>query len=298
MRSDLYQRHKVRHEKGMWLRRNGGVLEKSAQRSLDEQKQSKDTLREVSSIPVQHISVPKDPLPPNFEAPSSRIRDNVPEVPQYDGSSDHGLGMRNGHGMTDSNRGQGISYDALFFDDSANIQDLPDDLDWFFENTQPDLMAMDLETSFAPTETFESHEAGAILSLPSYHQQSASPSTSTYESTWSIACSNILASLHSLPPDLLESPFFHPPNLAMFYDLYFKNYHHHFPILHRPSLSITEAPPLLLTAILTLGATLAPDPAFFYIGQRIHDALRWIIFAVSILKVPDPIKLILLDWRI
>lgn len=60
-------------------------------------------------------------------------------------------------------------------------------------------------------------------------------------------------------------------------------------LLHRPTLSITGSPPLLITAIVTLGSTLAADETIYCLGQRIHDALRWVIFASGHFEPPAPL---------
>lgn len=100
-------------------------------------------------------------------------------------------------------------------------------------------------------------------------------------SPW-VAISPILrSSLDGLSADVLSSQFFNPSNLVQFYDLYFNNYDPHFPFLHRPSLVPIEMPPLLLLAIVALGATLSTDPTNFEIATRVHDDLRFRMCRVS-----------------
>jgi hypothetical protein len=100
-------------------------------------------------------------------------------------------------------------------------------------------------------------------------------------SPW-IAVSSILrSSLDGLSSDILNSQFFSPSNLVQFYDLYFNNYHPHFPFLHRPSLVPIEMPLLLLVAIIALGATLSGDPTNFEIAAKVHDDLRFRMCRVS-----------------
>jgi hypothetical protein len=275
----------------MWYRQVGGVVEKPALKEQPPAHKANRALDELLSAAAAQSSLPGPEDSRSLPFQEEIVRDNGRDdiIDQFENGIGTHFEAKVSRQALETNRSQGLSYmlpnegiDTLFFDDSTNVQDLPEDLDWFFEANQPGSMStVDIVSGVSPLPMFQ-----GVSSIPaplSYPQQTPSPSTSTYESTWSIAQSRMISSLQSLPPELLESPFFNLHNLAMFYDLYFKNYHHHFPILHRPSLSVAEVHPLLLTAIVTLGATLAADPVFYFLGQQIHDALRWIILAVSTL---------------
>ena len=169
---------------------------------------------------------------------------------------------------------------ALFFDDSIGLQDIPDDLNWFFEDIPMGSTSNGELTLMVPENTLPFTVSSPFVD-PQHSQQSPSTSVSMNSDAWSTVRITLLASLSSLPQEILDTSFFHPSNLAIFYELYFENYHPHFPFLHRPSLSPAEASPLLIAAIVTLGSTLASDAAHYNVGQRIHDSLRWITFGVS-----------------
>jgi len=261
-------------------------VEKTAKRNRSRSSSPSQIARELSPAHSTPELSPQNPPPEAFEIQGVRRESNASVRNQYD-SRHNALRTKSTPTVPEFHRGYGLSYnlpadgaDTLFFDDSTNIQDLPEDLDWFFEASQSELVSsLDMSSAVAPPTTFQI--AAAMPELLSSNHQPILPAIPSYDNAWLIARSKILASLHSLPQELLESPFFQRSNLALFYDLYFKNYHHHFPILHQPSMLVAEAPPLLLTAIITLGATLIADPVLYSIGTQIHDALRWIILSVS-----------------
>lgn len=257
------------------------MVEKRGQRSQNRRSPSPQTASHLSSPP-------QESLPSSSDYQTVREEEDQCTAGSQHEDTDH-FGTK--HHLDNFYRIHDIAStpaldvaETLFFDESANIQDFPEDLDWFFEESQPGIFST---MGLQPAPTFP--EPVTIPAFLNFHQPILSPSPSTYDVEWTVARANILASLSSLPPDLLESSFFRPDNMAMLYVLYFKNYHHHFPILHQPTLIVSEAPPLLLTAILTLGATLATDPAFYYLGQRIHDALRWIILATGKFEPLSPL---------
>lgn len=170
---------------------------------------------------------------------------------------------------------------SLFFDPSLNTADLYQDFDWLFENISTDFNPNGDLPAVASPETSISASNISPPSLPpntphapSYH--SAQPSSAP----WVAVQGRLLEALGTLPPEIFMSSFFYPSNLSYFYDLYFENYHPHFPIIHKPTFHPTKASPLLMAAILTLGSTLSSDIAHFETATRIHDTLRYIIFNV------------------
>lgn len=268
----------------MWYRQVGGVVEKAALRSQNHDRPIHRVGKASSSSLLSQNTEPEGlaQAESNTLNAASFTDSDIP----FGGLS----GCKSTHPGYEHHRNQGFfnnisaeGGETLFFDDSTNPQDLPDDLDWFFEASQPVLVPpIIMGVTGGNSGPYEPIPAIPEIQ-PSDHQSASAeiPSTPEFDNSWSIARSKILLSLQSLSPEILQSRFFEPSNLSLFYDLYFKNYHHHFPILHQPSISITEAPPLLLTAILTLGATLAVDTSLYFIGQKIHDALRWVILSVS-----------------
>ncbi|KAK7227951.1 hypothetical protein V2G26_000121 [Clonostachys chloroleuca] len=80
--------------------------------------------------------------------------------------------------------------------------------------------------------------------------------------------------------------------LEQFMLSYWENYNAHFFLLHQPTFCVQDAPPLLLVAILTLGATLSPDEGHYRVAETIHQNLRWLIFTSPSFQVPAPLWVI------
>lgn len=245
VRPDLYQRHKARHDRGMHFRNTGGVV--AAAGVVQNIISDTTTLPDTPQISTSLMS--RRTYQVNSTAPAFVSRS--PDDPE-----------------------------TLFFDNSTNVWDLPDSLEWFFEAPIQDSVI---------TAISDNHPSSMPAPFPSFHDSllpvsetlTLAPDTTVVTSNcWSTVQSRLIKSLFSLPPDLLQSEFFQPNNLAMCFNLYFENYHSHFPILHRPTLIAAAAEPLLIASIITLGSTLATDEAIYSLGQRIHDSLRWIIFQV------------------
>jgi hypothetical protein len=137
----------------------------------------------------------------------------------------------------------------------------------------------------APSSSFLSPPA----TLPPFQDHMALPySMPTTENTWFTVQGKLLQALSSIQQDL-HPHFFAPANLATCFNLYFDNYNPHFPLIHRPSLILTEAEPLLLAVIITFGSTLSSDEMIYEIGQKIHSNLRWIIFQTGAFEPPCPL---------
>lgn len=181
---------------------------------------------------------------------------------------------------------------SLFFDPSFNVPDPSLDFEWLFENISTDFNPNgDLPFMTSPG----SSTSPSNISPPSF--PSNAPDSLPYpppyspSAPWMAVQGRLLETLHTLPADIFVSSFFYPSNLSHFYDLYFGNYHPHFPILHKPTLDPEKAPPLLMAAVLTLGSTLSHDVAHFEAAVKIHDSLRYIIFTVR--QLPNVISVIL-----
>jgi hypothetical protein len=184
-------------------------------------------------------------------------------------ADDQYLGNISGSMMSGDYFGIGRA-NPLFFDASADFHDVPNDLDWFFQ----DILQQ------TPSVASEYDAVSEPVLFPYLQQENVG--FSLYgESPWTTVSSILRSSLDGMSPDALNSRFFDPDNLANFFDLYFNNYHPHFPFLHRPTLIPVETPPLLLTAIVALGSTLSPDTDHFVIATKIHDDLRWRVCKVS-----------------
>jgi hypothetical protein len=165
----------------------------------------------------------------------------------------------------------------MFFDSSMDTQGLSDELDWLFGTISPE-----------QADNYEPLGSNEEPVLPSFSPHSTNSHHSltdvifSIDGLWVDVREKILLALQGLLPACLESSFFEPNNLEQFYRIYFANYNTHFPILHEASFSCSDAPPLLLLSILTLGATLS-DEEHFKTSEIIHDKLRWLIFSVSTL---------------
>ncbi|OJJ48597.1 hypothetical protein ASPZODRAFT_150792 [Penicilliopsis zonata CBS 506.65] len=187
---------------------------------------------------------------------------------------------------------------SLFFD-SACLPDSLRDFEWLFDNVSADFGA----ASEGASNINNSNTSGISrersmstttvdLSPSSFSMQTSqirSPplmDSSSYFAPWVTVQGRLLEALRILPPEILVSSFFYPANLARFFELYFENYHHHFPILHKPTLDPTKAPPLLITAIITLGSTLSSDAGHFEMATKIHDSLRYIVFNTADFEPP------------
>lgn len=88
-------------------------------------------------------------------------------------------------------------------------------------------------------------------------------------------------------PALRFKKYFEAPYLEKFLKAYWELYHIQFPILHRPSFSTSEAHPLLLLSMLTIGAALiresnlANTKEYRKLAEDIAEPLRWLIFSAS-----------------
>ena len=277
----------------MWYRRVGGVVGKAQLKNDSRVRSSGLSDNEEESQSNTNAPSPDEESPANsFVAPSNQreldgnASNLFPEVIATATVDSH-LAPGQDFGQVLHQRPMGDVTDTLFFDVSATMEDLPDGLEWFFEMPQHGIVANDGLVGSATAPLL--HTEPVIFESPLFSQNAALVSPPTANSAWSVVRPKLLMSLSALPPDVLESIFFHPCNLEFCFDLYFEKYHNHFPFLHRPTLSITESPPLLIIAIVTLGSTLATDETIFRIGQRIHDALRWIVFSSGQFEPPAPL---------
>lgn len=158
-----------------------------------------------------------------------------------------------------------------FFEGPNDIAGLSQDLDWLFSSINPwditnDLYNIDRDLTLSSPPT-------SIGSRPV-------PVSLDQLDGNTFPRDRILLALIGLPAHVLESSFFETQNLEQFMQTYWTCYNPHFSLLHKPTFSVQDAPPLLLVALLTLGATLSPDPEHYRVAEQIHDGLRWLIFTV------------------
>ncbi|KAL4875172.1 fungal-specific transcription factor domain-containing protein [Aspergillus karnatakaensis] len=180
------------------------------------------------------------------------------------------------------NGGADVEY-LTFFDGSNDLTGLTQDLDWLFG-----------VGSWDPSANLY----GFNMLTPSTELPAWSPASGTSQGSTVAAAlqaaplvprDKLLSALATVPADVLSSSFFDPANLEWFMESYWQNYNPHFSLLHRPTFSVQDAPPLLLAALLTLGATLSPDKDHYRVAERIHDSLRWLIFTSQSFQAPAPL---------
>jgi hypothetical protein len=214
----------------------------------------------------------------DLQAPSANGQDNIQNDDQPI-DLDPEIDPRNGTG----DKWMQDNVAPLFFDPLFTFPDLPVDFEWLFDDMLTDFnfpsngIALSLQISMSAMSTL-------LLSfpVPAPNIPYAPPSGFLSATPWATVQARVLEVLESLSPDVLISSFFYHSNLSQFYNLYFENYHPHFPILYKPTLDLTKVPPLLIIAIVTLGSTLSSDADHFQTAVKIYDSLRYIIFNVSL----------------
>jgi len=175
----------------------------------------------------------------------------------------------------------------MFFDSSYDGQGLVEDLDWLFSWPTNDLVTSDTSAMAAlwPPEVAGTPPGSVVSS----HSIAAQQEPFLTTGGWFDIAIAVKSLLHSLPQQALQSNFFEAGPLETFYASYFSGYNSHFPILHQASLVPGDISPLLLVAILALGATLSTNEEHFTIAQQVHDVLRWLIFSEDAFQPPAPL---------
>lgn len=270
VRVDLLRRHEKRHENGMRAA-SGEAREHIADAApLEHTSSGSQRGSVVDTIPSDH---------------SQQNHQSSSEVALTQSVMDHASTLAPESFALPFTPNINLDFDSqshgnfqMFFDSSNDMQGLSEELDWLFGTISPgqdgsyDVCANNVETANVP-----SFSPGSTHSY-----QSLTDAAASSDSLWLDIREKIMSALQPLTPALSESSFFDPVNLQKFYHIYFTNYNTHFPIVHQPSFSCRNTSPLLLLAILTLGATLS-DQEHFETSQAIHERLRWLIFSVSIL---------------
>lgn len=114
-------------------------------------------------------------------------------------------------------------------------------------------------------------------------------------------------SLVALVPQLEACADFLAAHIARAIQVFWLAFHSQYPLLHRPSFSNERAHPLLLLAMVMVGASLVPSMALdgvfsdaAALAQHIADPLRWLILAHPQCHPPAKVwvvqSLILLEW--
>jgi hypothetical protein len=256
VRQDLYRRHKSRHAKGMFFRNTGGIVHPPSSSTLSSSNEKTGISEPLQDHHISGIQIQNAGSMPEEETLTS-------EKNVLFATKDSSL---------DS-----------FWAECAQVPTVQDGLDWFFEPLQDisdliDPPLVEFETDLSTARDADNQVArndtdGETLNLPMNINNEQ-------DNDWNFARSNILNSLNQLDIRVLTSSFFEVDNLKTFFDLYFKNYHPHFPIIHQATFSVITCHPLLLISILNLGSAMAMDETLFYLGQQVHHSLRLIILNV------------------
>ncbi|KAJ5730685.1 Krueppel c2h2-type zinc finger protein [Penicillium malachiteum] len=275
VRNDLLRRHQKRHERGMWFRNSGGIVP-SDLCQIEERRPSQEA-RSSDSDSIIRADMRDASVTPNSYENHNDEPDNL-KVPSTAPPIDHNSLPGSLHHMVDANTESNVT--SLFWDPSFSAPDPLLDFDWLFD----DMSNFNTGDATLSSEVISPARTGiSDMSPPSFPMGSQGirlsvASNPSSFAPWSIVQGRLFEALTTLPQNILTSPFFLPSSLSHFFDLYFQNYHPHFPILHQPTLDPTQAPPLLIAAIVTLGSTLSCEEGHFQTSVQIHDSLRYIIF--------------------
>ena len=263
----------------MWYRNSGGLIGSTPVPEPDETPQTQYQMPESAAMfTAEHDDSQQGVQQASGDKGHDDLEDESAKT-DLPVAHDHSMDFRNDmmYNMTEEN------VTSLFFDPSLNVPDPSLDFEWLFDNVSQEFNPNgDLPMIVSP----ESSISATNITPPAFPMQTPQISYSHPDelstAPWVTVQARLLEVLSALPPDVLMSPFFYPLNLAHFYNLYFENYHPHFPIIHKPTLDPIKASPLLIAAIVTLGSTLSGDVAHYETAVKIHDSLRYIIFNVSL----------------
>ncbi|KAH9908263.1 alpha/beta hydrolase fold-domain-containing protein [Xylariomycetidae sp. FL2044] len=293
VRLDLLQRHNRRHDRGMTYRNSGGY----STRGRPQAGRHENALVAEPSSPSDSagVSTP-DPQgqgqPMLIDASSTGITDDCHE-PERAPIAHH---TRDNNDDDDSTHvayqlreqvptrsGEKPTMEPLTFFGSNDPGGLTQDLDWLFGASPWDMTAAaeGLYDSITHAD-FQTTPNESMLSL-------SSASTPQVGSAYQMLAEKVTSTLTFLPVDVLNSTFFEPANLESCMESYWKNYNPHFCLLHQPTFSLQDAPPLLIVALLTLGATLSRDEDHYMVAEQIHQNLRWLIFTSPDFQAPAPL---------
>lgn len=262
----------------MWFRKSGGIIASPTQDNTPNHPSPEDQVAESQLTPNANSDSIVD-MPVSYN--NSGDNTGGQSLTHFGSSAESNHAMDSLHSTVDTAPQENVT--SLFLDPSFSAPDLTLDFDWLFENV-PSGLASNIDEGL-PEVVSPARTSSSGISPPSFPMNSHTirfpvPSDAPPFTPWVIVQGRLFEVLNTLPQAVLASPFFLPSNLSYFFDIYFENYHPHFPILHRPTLDPTTAPALLIAAIVTLGSTLASDGSHFETAVQIHDSLRYVIFNV------------------
>ncbi|VUC29960.1 unnamed protein product [Clonostachys rosea] len=290
VRLDLMQRHTRRHDRGMIYRNSGGYSNRDVVDGID-----KSVLLGGSAAVSSAVELRGQPDLPPDELHLEDIMDSP--APQRVDVGTAGVDASDLDDLLPVRQVQVQQHVAVqpmerldvehlsFFDECNDATSLMQDLDWLFDASSWDGSGeVDGINMRSP--------ADAPTTSPASDASMGRDITSHLENTYRLPRERILAALSYLPHEVLVSSFFESKNLEQFMISYWQNYNAHFFLLHQPTFSVQDAPPLLLVALLTLGATLSPDEEHYQVAEKIHQNLRWLIFNSPSFQVPAPLWVI------
>lgn len=78
-----------------------------------------------------------------------------------------------------------------------------------------------------------------------------------------------------------------PEALSEFVNIYWTEFHVQYPILHRPTTTITRSAHLpLFVSMITIGMAISADDTAHELAVKIHEELRWQIYSSKSFKHP------------
>lgn len=320
MRKDLLRRHEERHAKGMWFRNSGGFVAANNNSSspplqpmrsihlehaamFTEREQEEDVRMSSAEMPSVKISPYQETgldagvqdhrdhevaRLESAENPNNHLAYTQQMVPMEFHNPEAALHETDLNQMNYANAPYGEDQPtSLFLDPSSSLPDPGLDFEWLFDNLSAEMNSAGGSVGVSSVISPHSNISATDISPPALPVPS--PASIRYPSSpqpmnnspWVEVRNNLARALSTVDRGILESSFFYPNNLAGFWDLYFDNYHPHFPILHKHTLNPVKASPLMVAAIVTLGSTLSSDTYHWEVSTKIHDSLRYLIFGVS-----------------
>ncbi|KAJ5679945.1 Krueppel c2h2-type zinc finger protein [Penicillium macrosclerotiorum] len=263
----------------MWYRNSGGVVRPANAQEISPVSRTETRSSDLESTPSASTTEEVIDVIDKSVQSAGHLSLSRGAAPDANTSMGNGPAMDSFHNAIDAAQEENVT--SLFLDPSFSAPDPLLDFDWLFENVPASFGATDedgLTDMISPSRTSTSDMSPPYFPMNSQAIRFPLPPDPSSFAPWALVQGRLFEALRTLPQAVLALPFFIPSNLSHFFELYFENYHPHFPILHRPTLDPTTAPALLIAAIVTLGSTLSNDVTHFETSIQIHDSLRYIIF--------------------
>jgi hypothetical protein len=136
-------------------------------------------------------------------------------------------------------------------------------------------------------------ESSFDIKIPEYlYFNTAGATPDDQEPTKSVCsmatCSKIRRAINIPEDNPLVQKFINPSFISYAVDIYW-SLHNRWPILHRPTFSLNEAPPHLVISMITIAMYLTQDEDAIQLSIRIHETLRYNIYMLPEFKAPTAI---------